>query len=74
MGEENKQIVDEDDKVNSNHFLDFNPNVGLRARLYQKNKDLMDKVLFKENKIENLEPRDSLLDLLSKRKDDATEN
>jgi hypothetical protein len=67
--ESKSTVLNDDEKVNSNNFLDFNPNVGLRARLYQKNKDLMDKVLAKDNKIENSEPRDSLLDLLDSRKE-----
>lgn len=67
--ESKTNALDDDEKVNSNNFLDFNPNVGLKARLYQKNKLLMDKVLAKDNKIENNEPRDSLLDLLDNRKE-----
>jgi hypothetical protein len=48
----------EEQKINSNNFLDFNPNIGLKARLYQKNKELMDRVFSDEGSIQNSEKRD----------------
>jgi hypothetical protein len=58
---------DDDDKVNSNDYLNFNCNIGLRARLYQKNKDLMEKVISKNNVDEGDKKRDSILDFLTKK-------
>ena len=56
---------DDDDKVNSNDYLNFNCNVGLKARLYQKNKDLMEKVLSKNNLEDSDKKRDSIFDFLT---------
>jgi len=55
---------DDDDKVNSNDYLNFNCNIGLKARLYQRNKDLMEKVLKKNNVEDSDKKRDSLFDFL----------
>ncbi len=56
------QVLEEDeDKVNSNDFLSFNCNIGLKARLYQKNKALLDKVIQNED----IQRRDSIDDLFT---------
>jgi hypothetical protein len=69
-----KHTEDGEDKVNSNNFLNFNPNIGLKARLYQKNKELMDKVLLNDDSIQNADQRDSFFDLINKRKNDEDDN
>lgn len=65
-----KEKAEDEDTVNSNNFLNFNSNIGLKARLYQKNKELMDKILA-ENSIKNSKQRDSLMDLLDKQDSDS---
>jgi hypothetical protein len=64
--EEKKQNLEDDELCNSNNFLNFNPSIGLKARLYQKNKQLMDKILSENQpeKIKGSKTRDTLLDLL----------
>ncbi len=52
----------DDDDVNSNSFLNYNSNIGLKARLYQRNKKLVDRVV--NNEKSKKENRDSLWDLL----------
>ena len=51
----------------SSNFLNFDPNVGLKARLYQKDRELVNKVLSQqESAISNSEKRDSILELIAK--------
>ena len=62
-----KESVDplEDENIsNSNDYLNFNCNIGLKARLYQKNRELMEKVI-SQNNIEESNKRDSIMDFLS---------
>ena len=60
--EEKKPEFDDDNKTSQ--FLSFNSNVGLKARLYQKNKELMEKVITSNDMLYEKENRDSLLLLL----------
>jgi hypothetical protein len=72
---ESKDIIDNDggdpdQSVNSNNFLGFNANVGLKARLYNKNKELMDKILAQptaiSQEIKSIDKRDSFFEMLNK--------
>ncbi len=66
--EDQKETIEDEEKLNSDNFMNFNSNVGLKARLYQKNKKLMESVLSQNsNSILYSEKRDSLLELLNKR-------
>lgn len=53
-----------DDDSNSNSFLDFNCNIGLKARIYQRNKQLIESALITTPIIKDKKRRDSIYDLL----------
>lgn len=63
--EEKENSQDED--IHSNDLVNFNTNVGLKARLYQKNKELIEKTM-RRSKEQNKEDLDNDLinDLLYK--------
>lgn len=66
MGTETKIAANEEDSLNSNNFLKFNSNVGLKARLYNKNKELMEKVILsldQSSQTKTSGQRDSIMDL-----------
>lgn len=53
-----------DDLENSNsQYMSFNSNIGLKARLYNKNKSLMEKALGKTPERERESRRDSFFDI-----------
>lgn len=53
-----------DNVENSNsHYISFNSNIGLKARLYNKNKTLMEKALGKTPEREKESRRDSFFDI-----------
>jgi hypothetical protein len=60
----NVNIYGEEEDNGSNEFTSFNINAGLKARLYNKNKILMDKALNKTPNRSSDKNRDSILDLL----------
>ena len=67
QGNQSNQTVDAswDENIdNSNDYLNFNCNIGLKARLYQKNRELMEKVI-SQNNLEESNNRDSIMDFLS---------
>lgn len=55
-------LIEEENE--SNEHVDFNTKVGLKARLYNKNKKLMERVFSKQKETIKKQPRDSILDLL----------
>jgi len=61
---QNSVALENENISNSNDYLNFNCNIGLKNRLYQKNRELMEKVI-SQNNIAESNQRDSIMDFLS---------
>jgi hypothetical protein len=58
------EVLEETDENQNSNYVDFNSKIGLKARLYQKHKSTLERVLSKQEEEVNKEKRDSIFQFI----------